>query len=302
MTTRYATTFLLAATIMISTVVSARAQTKDITVNNGQGNSASDYSKITASNTNADPRKGVYDLGYVNSGDVADKSWDLEAFGYNAAPKSQTLTYVGGFDPATKNDGISLGDIFITTGTTKVSLPGNMKANSTVTNPGYTYAIHITNISGSTLTYSIYKLAANTKLETVFYTQNLDSGPYGLDMSSLGNATVIASNLKATVSLETGSQVNSLLNENLFTTSSDQASDSNYVVSFNLTSLDLSAFTASLTEQCGNDELTGAYETPLPEPSSWTMALLVLMALAYLRLARRSESEEPENEASFVEA
>jgi hypothetical protein len=308
------TIFPLATLILIMGAASAQAHTPaapepvttatDITINNGQGTSASDYSAISASDTNADPRKGVYDLGYVNAGDVANKSWDLEAFGYTSTPSTKSLTYVGGFDPLTQNQGVSLGDIFISPGS--VTQPAGLKANSDYSNPGYTYAIHITgvNLKTSTLTYSIYQLAVNTQLQTVEFTQNLDSDPYALDLSNLGGAKLLVSGLTATVAEETGSQVDSLLNEQLFDTTSDKASDSNYVVSFNITSLDLSAFTASLTEQCGNDDLKGAFSaplTPLPEPSSWLMALLVLGTLAYLRLGRREAG--PENEmASYMEA
>src|ERR1700722_6807511 len=99
------------------------AQVVDITTPNGQGFSASDYSAVTSSDngansnseTNPDPRPGIFELGYVHYNCVPDKVWDMEAFGYDQT--SNTLTYIGGFNPLTQvhadGQNWSLGDIFI---------------------------------------------------------------------------------------------------------------------------------------------------------------------------------------------
>jgi hypothetical protein len=296
MKAHFALTALFAIVLTTSSSTLVHAQIQDITINNGQGTSPSDYSAITGQNTNPDPRvvngTPVDALGYVNEGDIATKEWDLEAFGYN--PTSNALTYVGGFDPASTNydpvDGISnwhLGDIFLSAGS--VTQPTGLTANSTYTNPGYTYAIHfILPTNGSlNLTYQIYKLTVGeSELETVFFNQNLDSDPYALDLNNLKGDTLVSINgqttFSATVTKDTNAQVNTLLDETLFDTTADKASTTadNYVLSLNLpSSLDLTSFEASLTEQCGNDDLKGAYSVPthlvpLPEPRSISFALV----------------------------
>ena len=275
------------------------AQTiQDITVNNGQGTDPSDYSAISTSNpyaylatnfnTNPDPRVvdgvPVLALGYVNANCVPDKSWDLEAFGYSAS--ANTLTYVGGFNPLQTNEGYSIGDIFLSTGT--VTQPAGLMQNTDYSNPGYTYAIHFTPTGGSTLAYSIYQLTSATQLLTVAFNQNLDSDPYALDPSNLGGATVIASGT-TTVSAVDNAQVNTLLSENLFNSSSTaNTSADNYVATFNLPA-GLTDFYASLTEQCGNDALAGSSAIiAAPEPTSFYLGIVAgILFVGVARLQAR---------------
>jgi hypothetical protein len=302
----------------------AHAQITDITVNNGISTSPSNYNSITPSsygadpggdfNTNADPRIvnsiPVLALGYVNSGDVPDKSWDLEALGYQAS--SHALTYVGGFNPMTADEGYNLGDIFLSPGpvpqTGGTAGGGNTNPSiGTYPNPGYTYAIHITSVdlTTSTLTYSIYQLTTGAAvLDTVAYNNyqnNPLSDPYALDLNGVGYTTV-ASGLTTHVSTDTNTQVNQLLNETgaggtteLFT--EDDGAADNYVTSFDLSSIgsqNLTSFDASLTEECGNDLIKGAYPGPgenlvaTPEPKSIYLTLVAAAFFVYIyRLFKR---------------
>jgi hypothetical protein len=287
--------------------------TSDITVNNGDGTSASDYAAISGNNTNPDPRSGIFQVGYVNLGDEATKEWSLEAFGFNAA--TQSLTYVGGFNPtAPINDSgtnYSLGDIFLSPGNTPipqtglgVSVDGS---NTPYTNPGYSYAIHFTGTSATSLSYTIYQLTNTTQVLTVGgqpgvndnnSNNNGNSDPYALNLAydlAQNNITAIATG-DSTVSADTNTQVNSLLRESLFTV--DNSNSDNYVASFNLSSIlsDLpGGFNASLTEQCGNDLLAGSASgfdlSATPEPRSIYLALaatgLFFYIFRFLKLSRR---------------
>jgi hypothetical protein len=304
-------TVIFAILVMAFGAPCIHAQIQDITVNNGQGASPSDYSPISTSNpyaylgtnfnTNPDPRIGsnglpVMALGYVNANCVPDKSWDLEAFGYD--PTTASLTYVGGFNPATTNEGYSLGDIFVSP--ELVTQPGSLSQSTDYSNPGYTYAIHFITTGGPTIDYDIYQLTSATQLQTVAFDQNLDSDPYALDLNNLGGATIIGTGM-ATVELMTGAGVNSLLNETglngttaLFNTPTDQTSDDNYVLSLNISSMNLagSSFNASLTEQCGNDAIAGAYVASntfqaVPEPISSSYGIMGVLFLCGAGLLRR---------------
>jgi len=270
----------------------------DITTPNGQGFSPSNYNAINAPNVNADPRPGIFQLGYVHYNCVPDKIWDLEAFGYDGT--TNALDYIGGFNPlkTINADGVnwSLGDIFISsnpvTNPSFTITDGHVVDYSNGAN-GYQYAIHFTRpASGTAITYTIYDLTSTTQLQTVYFNQNMNSGPYALDYSHLGGATIVGGGT-AVVQTDTGAQVNSLLNETLFNTVTDLASNDNYVVSVPLealTSLGLTVFDASLTEQCGNDALQGSgIATNLvvvPEPSSLGYVLagvLFLYGSGFLR-------------------
>lgn len=280
------------------------AQLTDITVNNGwteSSGSPSGYSAITTSDTNPDPRPGVDALGYVNGPDLAEKAWDLEAFGYNTA--SQTLTYVGAFNPAgvvDTNTGITygMGDLFFSPFgnspgllTNQPTLPSSSPNNVPVTaedytNPGYDYVAHITGVTGTTLSYSLYRITNQAQLLTVGFQVNQDAGPYALDVaSSPTGSAIFLGNGTATISTYTNAGVDALLNEALFSGSAlgDSTAD-NYAVSFNLSSLGLSGFDVRMTEQCGNDSLAGAIATP--EPCSLGLGFLAVAAIGGLAFAR----------------
>jgi hypothetical protein len=282
--------------LVASSISRSQAQTSDITVNNGFPGG---YAEIDASNTNPDPRPGVDALGYVNAGDVADKIWDLEAFGYNS--QSSTLTYVGGFNPngvVDSNTGISygLGDIFFSPVNSQIAgtanqptLPSSNPVDNPVSsqsylNPGYTYAIHLNSVTSSTINYSLYALSSQAQLKTVEFQVNQASGPYALNVPvdlANGSITLLGSGT-ATIFDETNAQINSLLNEQLFTTSVGDPNLDNYVASFNLADLDLSSFNVDVTEQCGNDLLSGSYNPALlstPEPGSIYLGMLASVAL-----------------------
>jgi hypothetical protein len=297
----------------------AYAQIQDITVNNGISASSSDYAAV-AGNTNQDTRVvngvDVNALGYVDAGDVNTKDWDLEAFGYQStaatqsAPASSSLTYIGGFNPLTTDEDYNLGDIFLSQGTATVPQTGGTAGggnsspgpNTPYTNPGYAYAIHITgvNLSNSTLTYNLYQLNGPAALvETVSfnnYQNNPLSDPYALDLNGTGYSLVNSSPLTATVSLDTNHQINQLLNENIFNPTGVGAASNtiadNYVVAFDISSLNLTSFNASLTEQCGNDLLAGSTDAlmtqEVPEPSTWALLLGGLGLLAFWRTHARS--------------
>jgi len=312
------------------------ATTQDITLNNGLGTVPLGYgsapsqngagatfepisindqyaSQATDLNTNPDPRvvngTPVDALGYVNTGDVPDKSWDLEAFGYQSspatlsAPATSLLTYVGGFNPLTANEGFSLGDIFLSTQAVPQTQPaGNGNATNTgnnpYPNPGYTYAIHITgvNLGNATLSYEILSLTPGTSvLQTVSFNNfenNALSNPYAVDLAG-GGYTVLAQGT-AQVYADTNTAVNSLLQESLFNTPGDEVSPlaDNYAVTFNLSSTGLTSFNAQLTEQCGNDLLAGSTSalnfSAAPEPKSFYLGLLAGgIFLFALRSSRR---------------
>lgn len=304
---------LLLTCLCLSSIGSASlsAQITDITVNNGWTQSSgqpSGYSAITSSNTNPDPRPGVDALGYVNGPDIADKAWDLEAFGYN--PSAQTLTYVGGFNPngvTDSNTGLTygFGDLFFSTPGNSPALmanqptlpPSNPVDNPIVppadySNPGYTDVIHINSVAGSTLSYSLYRITDQAQLLTVGFQVNQDAGPYALDVAASpdGSVTLLGTGT-ATISTLTNTQVNSLLNESLFSGSalSDGSAD-NYDVSFNLSDLNLGAFDVRMTEQCGNDSLAGLVSvTEVPEPRSLALGFLAMAAVAGMAVLRRTQ-------------
>jgi hypothetical protein len=306
---------LLAAFLGLLSFGAAHSQVTDITVNNGQGTSPSDYTNISPTNefanqntevppdynTNPDLRTAggtpVQALGYLNANCIPDKSWDLEAFGYTAS--TSTLTYVGGFNPTQANEGYSLGDIFLSTpSTSTISQPSGLSQNEDYSNPGYSYAIHFTGTSATTLSYTIYALTGGTQLQTVAFNQNLDSDPYALDLTyDLANNNIAAVYSGTTsVALKTNLQVNNLLDENLFYQPGviDSPLADNYVASFDLSTLDLSSFNASLTEQCGNDALSGSSSavietTATPEPKSVCLALMATALFLFgVVLKRRS--------------
>ena len=285
------------ATMAILTlgVTHAGAQIADITVNNGQGTDPAGYTTISTptNSTNPDPRAGVFALGYLNYNCIPDKSWDLEAFGYNA--NTNSLTYVGGFNPLQANEGYSLGDIFISQGA--VVQPGGLSQGMDYSNPGYTYAIHLIPGGGgpnpTNIGYDIYQLTNTTQLQTVAFNQNLVSDPYALDLNNLGGATIVASGSADVQTGATGNDVNTLLGETLFNTANDQASADNYILSLNLAPWSLTGgFKASLTEQCGNDALAGVYPgsaVAAPEPTSVYNALLAtIFFLGMFQLRKRT--------------
>ncbi len=319
-----------------------RAQIQDITVNNGIGSVplgyagngvGAAYEPISTNdqyadqgsdfNTNPDPRvvngTPVDAIGYVNAGDVPDKEWDLEAFGYNATQK--TLTYVGGFNPtAPIVDGgtaYTLGDIFLSPASLSIPMTAGGATNGSNTNysvgtyqnPGYTYAIHFTGLPStpSTLTYTIYQLSSSaTLLDTVAFNgfeNNGLSDPSELDISAdLANGSITAVtgaiSLQANVTALDNASINTLMGETLFNPSGVGAASNtqadNYVASFSLASLDLSNFNVSLTESCGNDLLKGSYDAELsstPEPRSMFMGgiAMVLFGLALTTFRRHCQ-------------
>jgi hypothetical protein len=290
-------TTVLAMVMITSTSARLQADTvTDITSPNGQGFSASNYSAITTSNTNPDPRPNIYALGYVHANCLPGKVWDLEAFAYDGTANS--LVYVGGFNPLTQiqadNLPWSLGDIFISPGAVTNPSPTITDGHPVdYSNPGYTYAIHFTRpASGTTLAYTIYDLTGSTQIQSVYFNQNTNAGPYALDLNALGGATIVGGGTSV-VQTDTGAAVNTLLGETLFNTVADQASNDNYVVSIplgSLTALGLTVFDASLTESCGNDSLQGsgtAINLVVPEPGSLGYALAGAFFLCGSGLLRR---------------
>ncbi|MDB4793755.1 hypothetical protein OAG63_01850 [Methylacidiphilales bacterium] len=306
---QFAFAAILAVVIMAFSPTLVRAQMEDITVNNGNGTSESDYSAITGQNTNPDPRPGVFALGNVNLGDTPTKEWDLEAFGYDSS--TSTLTYVGGFNPTVPiNDSgtnYSLGDIFLSPNNAVIPQTGSgivTGANTPYTNPGYTYAIHFSEASPTSLNYSIYQLTNTTQVLTVGgqpgvndnnFNNNGQSDPYALNLAydlAQGNITQISSGT-TTVLADDNAAINGLLGESLFDPSTVGAPTNtladNYVASFDLSSLGLTGFNASLTEQCGNDLLKGSTLSlsATPEPKSIYLALAAAALFLYvLRLLR----------------
>jgi hypothetical protein len=305
-----ALTFNMALLLLAGRTLAQAQDITDITVNNGQGTSPSNYALIAPTtygaeadgdfNTNPDTRYAngvaVQALGYVNYNCVPDKSWDLEAFGYNAntgVTNGATLTYVGGFNPLTTNEGYSLGDIFLSTSavTGPTGIPSSDGAVP-YTNPGYQYAIHITSISGTTLNYSIYQLSGSTQLTSVYFAQNSDSNPYALANYTSANGVNDVYDGTATVSADSNGQVDTLLHEGLFYgATADSGETDNYVATFTIGSLDLSGFDAYLTEQCGNDELSGStFSTTTvvttPEPASVWLGVVALLAIFAVRRAQ----------------
>jgi hypothetical protein len=301
--------FLLSAAIVGALNFSApraSAQITDITVNNGYGS----YSAITDTLvTNPDPRPGVDTLSEVDNGNSTSKNWDLEAFGYN--PTSSSLTYVAGFNPIGEVDPdtnitYGLGDIFLSSksidsgyGVPNLPLSGTLNIPVTpldYNNPGYNYVVHWTNITSTQLTYSIYALTDQAQVLTPNFAENRTAGAYRLDVSNSpdGSLTLVGTG-SAAITTETNAQVNSLLNEQLFTgaAKNDAAAD-NFIASFDLSQLNLSGFNAHLTEACGNDLLAGSFDpnvSSTPEPHSFALGLMAW--LGFMVLIARHRARNP---------
>jgi hypothetical protein len=137
------------------------------------------------------------------------------------------------------------------------------------------------------------------------YGNNPLADPYALDLAA-GGYSVYGSDvgLTTTITAEDNNTVNTNLTaygktgstpETLFDTTDDtnQASNAdldNFVVSFNLSSLDLSSFEASVTEQCGNDDLKGLYVTPEPKSIYFALLAAILPVVCFRLLRGRAVS------------
>ena len=168
-------------TLLIGILLSATALgNTDITVNDGQ----------SAHNQYAIDPRGLYESGYVSKNSVAANEWDLKAFGFNK--QTSELTFVGGFNPLTGQDGWVLGDIFFDLNSDSYRpIRSNQNGFLQYANPNFEYAIHFTGVNGKFLDYDIYALTAQSQVLTGWFKQNKEQDPYALFVDA--NSTKIGS-------------------------------------------------------------------------------------------------------------
>jgi len=197
--------------------------------------------------------------------------WDLEGMFMGTATNPDLLSMVGGWDFNGVTEGNASGDIFIALDNAPVY--GGTGANgSTLGAYNYDYVIDVDWTNG---TYQVFD-GANVTLVT--YTQNNCSNPWRRS----GGGNLIA----------TGSFVNQ---EGLTDAQTGFIGGTHNQVSF-----DLGWLTALLpqdetdvwfhfTEQCGNDNLMGFWEsTPVPEPASLGLLGMGIMGVLATRIRKRT--------------
>jgi hypothetical protein len=191
------------------------------------------------------------------------QDWDLEAFFLD----DNILTMLGGFNFVSGNGGILSGDIFIDIdgdalfGDIHGTTTGNQIIQDTY---GYDYVFDLdfTNFS-----YKLIELDGNSKTQTSYYSQNQGSNPWRY----YDGGKEIASN---TFGYQTG----------LTDAQTGFAGGlHNVVTGIDLTPLGLkpsTEFIAHFTQGCGNDNLMGKGQTPVPEPATMMLMGIGLISLA----------------------
>jgi hypothetical protein len=195
----------------------------------------------------------------VEPGNLATQAWDLEGFYLKGA----TLTMVGGFDfvngvadpyyashPSGRLERYLSGDIFIDiNGDAKygAGTGTGVGGNAAVSNSfGYDFVL---DLDFSTLSYKVYELTNDSKVELAWFSQNADG--------------------------------NSFLDDGKITTGSFFDGGQHYFASVDLSFLKPgTVFTSHFTMQCGNDNLMGSGTAPVPEPATMLLFGCGLIGLA----------------------
>lgn len=199
---------------------------------------------------------------------VTGQDWDLEAFFLD----DNILTMLGGFDFQNGRFGgyaqVYSGDIFIDIDGDAIfgdihnnATSGHKKVSDTY---GYDYVF---DLNFNDFSYKLFELDADSRTQTSYYSQNQGSNPWRYYD---GGKEIAASSFVYKTSL-TDAQTG-------FT-----GGLHNVVTGIDLTPLGLkpsTEFIAHFTQGCGNDNLMGKGQTPVPEPATMMLMGIGLISLA----------------------
>jgi hypothetical protein len=211
-------------------------------------------------------------------GMIVDQVWDLEGFFLDGS----TLSMIGGFD---FNNGVpgyanyTSGDIFIDIdgayGSSASSFSPSNGFHTVSSNFGYEYVL---DLNFSSMTYDVLKLDSDDATTTVWYELNQEDNPGSNPWKYNDGGTAIGSgSFMYTAGL------------------SDLATGFSGGTHYSLSGFDLSFlagyeyFNAHFTMGCGNDNLMGHANAPVPEPATMILFGTGIAGLAGSRLRRRKK-------------
>ncbi len=219
---------------------------------------------------NGNGKHGRLEDGEVEKGNLFTQAWDLEGFFQNR----NQLTMVGGFDfvngvkdPNYRFDGglpsLSSGDIFLAASGTPVYGPGaqpNQGGNAVVENlNGYNYVI---DLDFATKKYTVYSIGPDAEVKTSWFKSNSGSNPW---IYWAGGAS-IASGSMTLIGYDANGNPQPLSDKEI---GYGLQGSSHFGVSVDLGFLPAGTdFYAHFTSQCGNDNLMGQGNTPVPTPAT----------------------------------
>ncbi|MFH1153376.1 MAG: PEP-CTERM sorting domain-containing protein [Pseudomonadota bacterium] len=216
---------------------------------------------------------GEKEDGTTEPGCTWGQDWDLEGFFLD----DWVLTMVGGYDFVAGNSNIYSGDLFIDINGDAKYGTGNVGGGSgnvtTAYNFGYDYVF---DLDFTNLSYAVYKLSESATVilnQNVYYSGNIGSNPWRYE----SGGTYVTG---GTFGYLTGQADNADSNNIL-------AGGYHNVATFDLSFLNPGTeFTTHFTMGCGNDNLMGAGQTPVPEPSTMILMGLGILGLAGLKKKR----------------
>jgi hypothetical protein len=222
----------------------------------------------------------------VENGNLQSQAWDLEAFRLDG----NTLTLIGGYnfkdgqaDPYYPQYSGRLpvyysGDIFLATGGIEptyglTALP-TTGGNVVKTNQNkYNYVL---DLNLTTMKYDVYAIDANSTIRTVWFSSNYEGNPWRYE----SGGTLLKRDLS--LGYQTG----------LSDTGTGLQGGSHNALGVDLSFLAPGTeFYAHFTQQCGNDNIMGHGNTPIPEPGTMLLfgtGLLGLAGLGKKRLVKKA--------------
>jgi len=212
----------------------------------------------------------------VEPGMQTGQLWDLEGFLLDGT----LLSLVGGYDFKNGESDFDSGDIFIDVNGDAIygDIHGTKNENLEVFNTyGYDYVI---DLNWDKLSYDVWAINQDTKVNTSFYSQNQGSNPWRYISGGSSIKQNIAFTYKtglsdAAVPL-TGGSHNQLTVDLSFLLGISGIADNKNI-----------NFITHYTMGCGNDNIMGSGTIPVPNPEPSTILLLGCGLLGIARFGRR---------------
>ena len=234
----------------------------------------------------------------VETGMQTGQPWDLEAFLFDGS--TRTLTMIAGWDFRSGKDGYASGDVFLAT-----KLPDYGATIGPLVPPGYPNPIiqetfnysRVLDIdweamgASSTANFTVRNLTQNTSLELAVYGgngTNVGSNPYRWSPTS-PYPDVVGSGTAEYVKYDN----NQALYNAFGTDVAGITGGIHYSMTFNLTQegwdqwITAGDLWTHFTYACGNDDMMGYTEVPVPEPMSMVMLGCLGAGMLGARKARK---------------